>query len=179
MADLEKAYNFLVTLLGEDDPSTAEAKERWQKAVKAKKDADAKKKAPPSLESKVHHLSVRIGRIQKKLARSDDHVLQQKEAYRQKLDELAAVNKQVQTAEEEAQSVRESLRMAQEEHATLKAQIRAPGGNQQAAEDLLLTVVGAESATALRRMHVTSCRRCGRSCRRLSRRSTNKTSSMS
>ena len=93
-----------------------------------------RKKAPPSLESKVHHLSVRIGRIQKKLARSDDHVLQQKEAYRQKLDELAAVNQLVQKAEEEAQSVRESLRMAQEEHDTLKAQIRAPGGSQQAAE---------------------------------------------
>ena len=147
--DLEKAYNFLLTLLGEDDPSVTEAKERWQKAVQARKDAEAKKKAPPSLESKVHHLSVRISRIQKKIARSDDHVLQQKEAYRLKLDELAEANQRVQKAEEEAQSVRESLRMAQEEHATLKAQIRAPGDSKQAAENLLLTVVGAEAATAL------------------------------
>ena len=77
--DLEKFYRFGLSVLGEEHQATKDAKDRWISAVKAKQELEQRRKASSTLEKQVHIAKEKLGRLQKRIAKAENTVIEHKE----------------------------------------------------------------------------------------------------
>ena len=139
--DLEKFYRFGLSVLGEQHPATRDAKDRWQSAIKAKQEAEQKRKASNTLEKQVHIAKERMGRLLKKIQRTETAVV----------DHKAAIDKAVQEhqqAIENDKAAKDEHAQAQQDYDKLVTQLKAQAGSRNTTNDLL-RMVGADQDHAV------------------------------
>ena len=138
--DLLKLYQIIVEQVGETDILAQAAKTRWQKADAIKREEEARKRGPASIEKQVHIAKERIGRMQKKVQRAQAQTLTKREQVAKCEEALQLAKQQVEEALLGEQQAELGVKQAQEQYTGLVAKLRQQAAPQHLAQDLLFLI---------------------------------------
>ena len=132
---LEKVYLILKDSIGEADPLTIEAKERWDRAQD-----EAKRRTATSLEKQVHIAKERIGRMQKKVEKAQLNTQAKIDEVGKCQEALEEAKKQVNTAIDGVKEAEQNVKEAQDHYTALVTKLRQQTAPQLLAQDLLYLI---------------------------------------
>ena len=138
--DLLRLLQFQESILGKDDPDCARTKAKLEEAHRRRQDRDRIRKEAQAPEKQLKHLSDRMGKCQKKIARAEAVVKEKEAALEASKQEVINAETALNHTKNNVEKLHQEVAQLQQDHAAVVLKLKSQKGEQPTAQAILQCV---------------------------------------